>query len=200
MIELQPIATARQTLRLHIIVDCARETDASIAYYRWLRPPDSSARHTDASIRISFWKKNRPQSSVLLLQITADCTRRTDALTDTFSISTIININFSHSILNFYNFYAYSKSINFDEKNALWIKKWFYFKIYRSPSVFNAWKWVAFQSEWPPRADHSPLCRHHFILKFLNYLGPFHESSVKLTAAQGEHLVICIQKVQFFWF
>ena len=34
LIELQPIAPARQALRLHIIVDCARETNASIAYYR----------------------------------------------------------------------------------------------------------------------------------------------------------------------
>ena len=78
LIELQPIAPARQALRLHIIVDCARETDASIAHYRRLRPPENCARHTDASIRVSFWKKNRAQSSVVLLQITADCARRTD--------------------------------------------------------------------------------------------------------------------------
>ena len=31
LIELQPIAPARQTLQLHIIADCTRETDASIA-------------------------------------------------------------------------------------------------------------------------------------------------------------------------
>ena len=62
---------------MHIIVDCARETDGSIAHYRRLRPPESCARHADASIRVSFWTKNRAQSSVLLLQITADCARRT---------------------------------------------------------------------------------------------------------------------------
>ena len=57
LIELLPIAPARHTLRLHIIVDSARETDASIPHYRRLRQPDSRARHTDASIRVSFWKK-----------------------------------------------------------------------------------------------------------------------------------------------
>ena len=81
LIELHPIAPARQALRLHIIVDCARETDASVAHYRRLRPQEDCARHTDASIRVSFWKKNRAQSSVLLLQITADCARRTDGRT-----------------------------------------------------------------------------------------------------------------------
>ena len=96
LIELQPIAPAKQALRLHIIVDCARETNASIAYYRRLRPSQSCARHTDASIRVSFWKKNRAQSSVLLLQITADCARWTDVRTDTFSFSTIINIDLLH--------------------------------------------------------------------------------------------------------
>ena len=76
-----------------ITADCARETGASIAHYRRLRQPESCARHADASIRVSFWKKNRAQSSVLLLQITADCARRTDGRTDTFSISTIIYID-----------------------------------------------------------------------------------------------------------
>ena len=61
LIELQPIAPVRQTLRLHIIVNCARETDVSI--------------------RVSFRKKNRAQSSVLSLHITADCARRTDGRT-----------------------------------------------------------------------------------------------------------------------
>ena len=40
-----------------ITADCARETDASTAHYRLLRPPYSCARHTDALIRVSFWKK-----------------------------------------------------------------------------------------------------------------------------------------------
>ena len=79
----------RQTIPLQIIVNCAREIDASIAHYCRLRPPDSCVHHIDASIQFSFWKKNRAQLSAFLLQITADCAQRTD----TFSISIIINID-----------------------------------------------------------------------------------------------------------
>ena len=91
LIELLPIAPARHTLRLHIIVDSARETDASIPHYRRLRQPDSRARHTDASIRVSFWKKkigrNRRYFYCKLPPIAPG------GRMDTFSISTIINID-----------------------------------------------------------------------------------------------------------
>ena len=73
---------------MRITVDCSHREVASILSERRLRPPKSHVDCAlppiapDASIRVSFWKKNRAQSSVLLLQITADCARRTYGRTD----------------------------------------------------------------------------------------------------------------------
>ena len=102
MIELLPILSARQTLPLNVSADCVRETDASIARYRRSLPPKSHVDCAlppiapDTSIRVSFWKKNRAQSSVLLLQITADCARRTYVCTDGHFF------NFDNYIYRFY--------------------------------------------------------------------------------------------------
>ena len=78
---------ARQTLLLNINADCVCERDAPIARFRRLRPLKSHVNCAlppivpEASIQVSFWKKNWAQSSVLLLQIIADCARRTDVRT-----------------------------------------------------------------------------------------------------------------------
>ena len=83
LIELQPIAPARQALRLQLIVDCARETDASIAHYRRLRPP-----HRRVDTGFILEKKSGAIVGSFITNY-PDCARRTD----TFSFSTIINID-----------------------------------------------------------------------------------------------------------
>ena len=84
-----------------------------------MRPPDSCARHTDASIQVSFWKKNWEQSSVLLLKITADSVRRTD----TFSISTIINIDIDFFKVYVNNFFK-DAGVNLKSRQNI-VKKFF---------------------------------------------------------------------------
>ena len=61
--------------------------------------------------------------SVLLLQITADCARRTDVWTDTFSISTIINIDIDFFKVYVNNFFK-DAGVNLKSRQNI-VKKFF---------------------------------------------------------------------------
>ena len=91
LIELQPIAPERQALRLHIIVDCAAKQ------MRRLRITADCARHRVACAtqtrRYGFHFEKKIGAIVGTFGANYRRLRPADRRTDTFSISTIINID-----------------------------------------------------------------------------------------------------------